>query len=83
MLHQPKSGVRTGPLIPKTLGIAGIVTKHFYLRFPLAKCSKCYLQPSVLFIILSHYVLSRDAILKMGWEHLISVELDLAFKMFI
>lgn len=38
---------------------------------------------SVLFITLSHYVLSRDAIFKMGWEHLILVELDLAFKTFI
>lgn len=82
-LHQSKTGVRgTGSfrLFQRQLGITGTVAKHFYLRILLAKC---YLQPSVLFIILSHYVLSRDAIFKMGWEHLILVELDLAFKTFI
>lgn len=73
-------GTGSVPLFQRQLGIAGTVAEHFYLRILLAKC---YLQPSVLFIILSHYVLSRDAIFKMGWEHLVLLELDLAFKTFI
>lgn len=82
VLHQCETGVRTGlvPLFQIQLGKASTVAKHFYLRIMLAKC---YLQPSVLFTILSHYLLSRDAIFKMGWEHLILVELDLTFKTFI
>lgn len=83
VLHQRKTGVRrTGlvPLFQSQLGKASTVAKHFYLRIMRAKC---YLQPSVLFTILSHYVLSGDAIFKMGWEHLILEELDLALKKFI
>lgn len=83
VLRQRKTGLRrTGlvPLFQSQLGKASTVAKHFYLRIMRVKC---YLQLSMLFTILSHYVLSRDAIFKMGWEHLILVELDLALKTFI
>lgn len=73
-------GTGSVPLFQIQLGIASTVAEHFYLRILLAKCS---LQPSVLFIILSHYVLSRDAIFKMGWKHLVLVELDFAYETFI
>jgi len=72
-------GTGSVPLFQRQLGIAGSPAEHFSLRILLGKC---YLQPSVLFIILSRYVLSRDAIFQTGWEHLILVELDLAFKTF-